>query len=83
VLRLLFKHNISTIDNLVQHCYIPSISTKGASMLNRNLTLEEYIIYNEDNLDSQCIEYLEELVETREEIKELRTKLEVLIGYDA
>ena len=52
-------------------------------MLNRNLTLEEYIIYNEDNLDSQCIEYLEELVETREEIKELRTKLEVLIGYDA
>lgn len=38
-------------------------------MPNRNLTLEEYIIYNEDNLDAQCVEYLEELVDLREEIK--------------
>ena len=56
-------------------------------MLNRNLTLKEYIICNEDNLDAQCIEYLEELVELREEVKvlskefsELTSKLESYEG---
>lgn len=41
-------------------------------MPNRNLTLEEYIIYNEDNLDAQCLGYLVGLVHLLEEIKVYR-----------